>query len=171
MHIWIHLFILKAASPPGVLSSPCAPSPGPEAVRVTIETDPPPSHSKDMEGDAMTEWVILGKALYLEIKGGVFSQCVWRGMEWGKEVDFSSHLPQSQTSLETLVGGPGDGAAREAVLRIFPALGLRGQALATGKMNVFYKMGETTCHMAVSSDPCWRLFSLCGGSTKLLQGP
>lgn len=62
----------------------------------------------------MAEWVILGKALYLEIKGGVFSQRVWQEKEWGEEVDFSSHLPQSHTSVVTLVGGPGGGAARKA---------------------------------------------------------
>lgn len=105
-----------------------------------------------MEGDAPAEGVILGKALYLEIKGGVFSQCVWQGTEWGEEVDFSSRLPQSQTRLDALVGGPGDGAARETGLRIFPPLGLRGQALATGKTNIFYKTGETMRHMAVSSE-------------------
>lgn len=156
MHIWIHLFIRKAASPPAVLSSPCAPSPGLEAVHVTIETDSPPlylfHHTLDVERDATAEWVILGKALYLEIKGGVSSQCVWQGMEWGEEGDFSSHLPQSQASLDTLVGGPRDEAAGEAGLRTFPMLGLRGQALATGKMNICYKTGETTRHMAVSSE-------------------
>lgn len=105
MCILIHLFILKAASPPAVFSSPCdPPSLGQRVFHISIETALftlcIPSGIKDIERGTPAEWVFLGKSRYLEIKGGDFTACAaGDAMEAGGgllQTDGSSHLPGSK---------------------------------------------------------------------------